>query len=93
VLPVQDLVADRHDQVAPLLVQLSGPAVGQRASLFQDRVRPDHLPGHQLAVYGEQRQRPLRLRTPQRLFRYPDFAQAVRLDSKHATSIGCFCPG
>ena len=90
VLPGQYLVADRHDQVAPLLVQLPGSAVGQRATFLQNRVRPDHLPGHQLAVYGEQRQRPLCLRTPQRLFRNPDLAQAVGLDSKHATSNVCF---
>ena len=90
--PVQDFVADGHDQVAPFCVQLPGLAVGQGASLLEDRVGPDHLPGHQFPVYGEERQRALRLRAPQRLFRHLNLAQTVRLDPIHAASLVCFRP-
>ena len=60
----EDFVAGLHDELEGLVAEPLLGMVHDRRGLFQDRVRLDHLPRHQIRADAEVLERALRLRAP-----------------------------
>ena len=83
----EDLVADAHDQIVPLLVEPPALVVGDGGGALQDRVGADHLARHQVVADAEILQRALGLRAPQPVGGNRNLPEAVAFDPDVAHAV------